>query len=196
MTERWKPEVGDYFWCISWDWERVHQVKFVGFSEDDFFIKVNCFKTREEAEAAAEKVKALLLSLHTTQDTTQDEQLSDCFKVGEWVAYYEGKGYKYFKIAKIELNRLYCEDGKFCLMCDVGAARLRPYNPEEMKSLVGKVIEYNGVAYLVTMYDSQTNDVLIGNGDLLSETTLKMYYTIDGKPCGKLEHLENGEWVE
>ena len=122
--------------------------------------------------------------------------LPDWCKVGEWVAYYGENGHKYFKIAKIEFNRLYSEDGKFSLMCDVAQARLRPYTAEEMKALVGKVIEYDGGCYLVTMYDSKINDVLIGNGDLLSETTLKTYYTLDGSPCGKFEHLENGEWVE
>lgn len=132
--------------------------------------------------------------------------LPEWMKEGEWVCYYEGKEYKYFKVARIVLNRLYGEDGRFSLMCDVGAARLRPYNAEEMKALVGKIIatKKDGVdeVSLVTKYASYNNhapEVLLGsdnhwhsaNGLFESEE-----HTLDGKPCGKFEHLENGEWVE
>lgn len=65
MTERWKPEFGDVYWvvtsrgdvtdCRCWhaDWFDTGQYTFG-----------NCFRTEEEAETAAEKVKALLLDLH------------------------------------------------------------------------------------------------------------------------------------
>lgn len=125
-------------------------------------------------------------------------QLPDWCKVGEWVAYYGEKGYKYFKIAKIELNRLYSEDGKFSLMCNVAQARLRPYTSEEMKALVGKVIVENksGDTGLVIGYCNRKESVYAGRNDFAAALLLSDY-TIDGKPCGVLEHLnENGEWVE
>lgn len=119
----------------------------------------------------------------------------DKYKVGEWVTYYEDNRYKYFKIAKIELNRLYSEDGKFSLMCDVGKARLRPYNSEEMKALVGKILECPKGNYLVTFF--ALGQVKVAES-LITADVLKNNWThLDGKPCGVLEHLnENLEWVE
>lgn len=280
MNERWKPKYGEEYWVVicgavivsTWRSDYVDNYRW-GLG--------NCFKTKEEAEAAAEKVKALLLSLHdngeTLQANIQDKQpvtdcnqfpkltaevfdrpdcpkwakyaavdksgiaffyeykpvctgtcyqstgktevidssiqwdatdyqnilierpakLPDWCKVGEWVAYYEDKGYKYFKIAKIELNRLYSEDGKFCLMCDVGGARLRSYNAEEMKALVGKVIEdKDGDCYLIYKYDATENTVETSSFIVDAEALLRDC-SVDGKNAGVLEHLnENGEWVE
>lgn len=116
--------------------------------------------------------------------------------VGEWVAYYTAKGYKYFKIAKIELNRLYSEDGKFSLMCNVSQARLRPYNADEMRSLVGKVIEWKGDAFVVTAFSKERMVVVFDSIHHTAEDLINDCYTIDGSPCGVLEHIENGEWVE
>lgn len=83
------------------------------------------------------------------------------------------------------------------ILCQFSQARLRPYNAEEMRWLVGKVIERNSSAYLVISYahDELATTIYI-EGKYLSEDRLMADFTIDGKPCGKLEHLENGEWVE
>jgi hypothetical protein len=195
MSERWKPEDGQKYYFVSNMLTVVDGNYIKGYDFDRLrYENGNCFKTEAEAHAAAEKVQALLLSLH---NTTQDEQLSDCFKVGEWVAYYKDKGYKYFKIAKIELNRLYSEDGKFCLMCDVGKAHIRPYNADEMSALVGKVINHqeSGDRIFVFGYDRSDNTVETMHF-FITATQLLNEYTIDGAPCGVFEHLENGEWVE
>lgn len=136
-------------------------------------------------------------TLQDKQPATDCNQLPDRYKVGELVAYYTGKGYKYFKIAKIELNRLYSEDGKFSLMCDVGKARLRPYKADEMKALVGKVIEdKDGDCYLIYKYDATENTVETSSFIVDAEALLRDC-SVDGKNAGVLEHLnENGEWVE
>ena len=94
MSERWKPEHGDSFWAISWDMESVSNIINVGDIEEKFSSRCNCFKTREEAEAAAEKVKALLLSLHEpTKDCNQLPKLTaevfnrpDCPEWAKWAA--------------------------------------------------------------------------------------------------------------
>jgi hypothetical protein len=62
VKERWKPEAGEVFWFMvangavtraNWSW---HEQKLDGYAFG------NCFQTKEEAEAARDRVKALLLS--------------------------------------------------------------------------------------------------------------------------------------
>lgn len=69
MAERWKPEVGERYWVI-WINDTECPVTFYDCTGELFmrgFWEVgNCFRTEEEAEYAAEKVKELLLSLQPT----------------------------------------------------------------------------------------------------------------------------------
>ena len=63
MTERWKPKYNDEYFFVECD----GKVKDANWDDCEFdqrcFATGNCFKTKEEAEYAAEKIKALLLSL-------------------------------------------------------------------------------------------------------------------------------------
>lgn len=68
MTERWKPEKGEWYWFVGSDmvpredqWENFYL-------DGDYYESGNCFRTEEEAEAAAEKVKDLLLDLHESPE--------------------------------------------------------------------------------------------------------------------------------
>jgi hypothetical protein len=72
---KWKPKYGETFWYVN----EVAEVAGTTWEDDiidrEFYKSGNCFYTVEEAEAAAEKVKALLLSLHeTVTDCNQSEQ--------------------------------------------------------------------------------------------------------------------------
>ena len=79
MTERWKPESGEL---------RFEFLKWENFYLDgDYYESGNCFRTEEETKAAAEKVKALLLSLHEPEDGNSQKtpiseslQQEDCKK--------------------------------------------------------------------------------------------------------------------
>ncbi|MBO5681798.1 MAG: hypothetical protein J6T08_08820 [Lentisphaeria bacterium] len=123
--------------------------------------------------------------------------LPDWCKVGEWV--YSIPAQKYDKIIAIQDFRIvtremkytddYIDDG------NVVQARLRPYNAKEMRGLVGKVLEHDGNASLVIVYLG--NGLLrVGTKWVSAERLIEDGYTIDGKPCGKFEHLEDGEWKE
>ena len=132
-------------------------------------------------------------------------KLPDWCKVGEWI--YSRHTNSYDKITAIEDDCYYCvKTENKChytigyIKEDIVPARLRPYNAEEMKALVGKVVtRKNDNAFLVTAYTPRLEENLsavdidnmwVRPGDVLED------YTIDNAPCGVLEHLENGEWVQ
>lgn len=69
--KRWKPEYGDTYWYVS----ELVEVEGTTWEDDGidpvFYESGNCFKTEAEAEAAAEKVKSLMLSLHEECENLQ-----------------------------------------------------------------------------------------------------------------------------
>ena len=66
VDKRWKPRVGESYWIIElYPINAVNLTINDGFNKDENLYNCgNCFKTREEAERALEKVKELLVSLH------------------------------------------------------------------------------------------------------------------------------------
>lgn len=61
---RWKPEINDVYYFVH-ALGIVEQDLWCDYKCDsDLYNTGNCFRTKAEAEVAAEKVKALLLSLH------------------------------------------------------------------------------------------------------------------------------------
>lgn len=316
MSERWKPKHGETYYFV----DSLFTVCSYAWRDDGADAQYhkcgNCFRTAKEAAAAAEKVKALLLSLHYNgTSTANSETLKDTFtehlkkfaeiqadvilqkareqynnaplpkltaevfdrpdcpewaqyamvndlgygywyeenpglfcagyghgtkimfidrfdasdwqnslierpekktlpdwcKQGEWVCCWdEVHGEEYSKIIAIKTEGMsspvihFDNGGKATYGSlswdDLKPARLRPYNAEEMKALMGKVLEQkNGDAFMVTAYTPQLEKdvcaVDIDNMWVTPDDVLKNY-TINGKPCGVLEHLENGEWVE
>jgi hypothetical protein len=134
-------------------------------------------------------------------------KLPDWCKVGEWVwingrpdrLYYNGYG----KITQVEpyIDVLMGTDDNApntsISLDSLSPARLRPYNAEEIKSLVGKVLSGNTFKFcaLVLYTDGKSNRIETLHSDYCAEE-LAQSYNIDGEPCGVLEHLENGKWVE
>lgn len=76
-------------------------------------------------------------------------------------------------------------------------ANLRPYNKVEMRTLVGKVIDFEKNSDLVLSYDGESGEIYADDVWFSGKELLNNGYTYLGKPCGILEHLnEKGEWVE
>lgn len=121
-------------------------------------------------------------------------KLPDWCKEGEWV--FDTTINKYIKVSTDDIIKYSAKVCKYISDGEIVQARLRPYNAGEMKALVGKVIERYSSAYLVISYahDDFETTVYI-EGKYLSADNLLRDFTINGKPCGVLEHLENGEWV-
>ena len=130
-------------------------------------------------------------------------KLPDWCKVGEWV--WDIEDSRYVKIISIT-DMVLLETADKCTYCEelkdmkglYNQARTLPYNAEEMKALVGKVIKTPKDIAMVLGYSGERNKVCVATMDnyFAAGTLLDVGATLDGKPCGKLEHLENGEWVE
>ena len=133
-------------------------------------------------------------------------KLPDWCKVGEFG--YDRNNKVYFKIKRINnesiaLQYPYNEDLEsnlyieFFMAQNPTQARLRPYNADEMKELVGKSLDHlDGDRKLITAYDRESEEVYADSMWLDSDELLSNGYTIDGVPCDVLEHQENGKWVE
>ena len=211
--KRWKPEKGEMYWYV-WNDGNACWGDFTGVSDERRFKSGNCFKTEAEAVAAAEKVKALLLSLQPTCNNLatnlQHKKLPEWCKIGSWV-WDERNGYGEIKSVRDDRSACNIEfkggGGDFVpeALAELKLARLRPYNVDEMKSLVGKVIEVELSEYAMCLKvegywayfldycgnDEDDTARIIGyNTDMLKDMR-----AVDGSPCGCLEHLENGEWV-
>lgn len=66
--------------------------------------------------------------------------------------------------------------------------KYRPYNTDEMRALVGKIVVCcEGDYHLVTDWDAEDNTVYIADGYYCADDVLAEYNTLDGKPCGVAE---------
>ena len=108
----------------------------------------------------------------------------------------------YFKVDRLDgllaRGKDFCGSNYSVAIENIRQARLRPYNAEEMKALMGKMIEKGPSMHIVTGLENVFgNECMVHvNGCFYSANDLLLQFTIDGKPCGVLEHLENGEWVK
>lgn len=69
MSKRWKPEYGGYYYFMD-SVGTVNSLTWRDDTADNLYYEMgNCFRTSDEAEAAAVKVRALLLGLHDVQPT-------------------------------------------------------------------------------------------------------------------------------
>lgn len=128
--------------------------------------------------------------------------LPDWCKVGR--CGYDNEQERYFEVIDIDKKWVdieYLDDGNVatCSYTDMqncSEACKRPFNADEMKALVGKVIENEKYTHFINAFDKGLQEVVSGDDGYSAKELVEFDYTIDGKPCYKLEHLENGEWVE
>lgn len=120
-------------------------------------------------------------------------------KVGEWV--WTTTFNAYFKVDradKLFIDGKGLDGSEYSITIEnLRQARLRPYNKKEMRGLVGKVIDWESNRELVISYNAAEVEVYVDRMWCNAEYLMNNEYTIDGKPCGVLEHLnDNGEWVQ
>ena len=201
--KRWKPEDGEKFWFITSQLVAIDDKWHNLDSDFRYFDRGNCFKTEEEAEAAAEKVKALLLSLQPTCNNLatnlQYKKLPEWCKIGSWV-WDERNGYGEVKSVRDDRSACNIEfkggGGDFVpeAFAKLKEARLMSYDHLSISEALGKAVSNESAVGLVTGYDIATVRVF---GKFIPFNVFRqMFRYLDGSPCGCLERLENGEWVK
>lgn len=129
-------------------------------------------------------------------------------KEGEWFWHPEDMaGGRYLKITEIRGGGVYAKEKEdydpdylcFDLMRKYSKqARLRPYNAEEMESMVGLTVKGVNSSEIITGFKKNKwgNFVVKGACGWYDAKHLLENFTAYGSPCGVLEHLEDGEWVK
>lgn len=148
------------------------------------------------------KEEACKVSMQDNGESIQDNKLPDWCKVG--AIGHDNKLHEYFKITQIDNDAVmvkliessgYCSYHYFNEFCS--EARKRPFNSKEMKNLAGSfATNCDGDVSMITDYDWFVERVKICGDWLCAEELMDSTWRIYNKPCYKLEHLENGEWVE
>ena len=169
----------------------------------DAFNKLLKNYAEQQADKILQKAKERSLSEQYHNGPEKENTLPDWCEVGEWV-WADGKG-GYGKVYEIkDYIRVKMENGRSVNQIseykinELSRAHLRPFNTGEMKALLGKVIEKGPSMHIVTGFENVfDNECMVHvNGCLYGANDLLRQFTIDNKPAGVLEHLENGEWVE
>ncbi len=81
-------------------------------------------------------------------------------------------------------------------------ARIRPYCDQEMKRLVGRILDNGTRRVMVTACEpdnviAKSQEVVFMADDwFTADDLIENHYYIDGKPCGRLEFNDDGEWKE
>lgn len=132
----------------------------------------------------------------------KQEQLPDWVKVG--AVGYDDMNNEYFEVIEVNNDSFrakYIGSSNPCSALYfnefVSEARKRPFNDKEMKAIVGKNLETPSFVKFIFSYDKEegtleSHDFLYTADDLFEDD-----FKFEGKPCYKLEHLnEKGKWVE
>lgn len=131
------------------------------------------------------------------------EAVTDCNQLPVWckvgAIIYNTDNLTYFEVAKIDNSVIHgrcIESGIYEYeIKHFAQARKRPYNAEEMRGLLGKVIVDGESEFFVSAYYGEVKYLAAGLFCEFDAQSL-MRCSCDGKPCYVLEHLENGEWVK
>lgn len=170
-----KPKIIDHFWCAD-SREKQYQPR----------VEFDARNWQNSLIKRPAKKKAL----------------PDWCKVGKWG--YNTETHGYFEI--VSINDIFVnidihgyghfQQGYGIIKKHCVEARKRKFNDKEMKEIVGKSLETPSFVKFIYSYDKEngtleSNDFLYTAEDLFEDD-----FKFNGKPCFKLEHLENGEWVE
>lgn len=136
----------------------------------------------------------------------KQEQLPDWVKVGE--TYYDYGARRYFKVTGIDDEKsevsiswepdMSAEVISYSIFKEFARpARKRQFNAEEMKALAGKVLSDSSGEWRSLILWASGVEITTYNRSYSPDTLMVYDFVVDGKPCYKLEHLnEKGEWVE
>lgn len=152
-----------------------------------------CFRPEENWQEVKEEA---------AENESPAKALPDWCKVG--AIGYDNQLHEYFKIINIDNDTVvatriessgYNSYQYFNEVCS--EARKRPFNADEMKALVGKRLEAPDGVDLIFSFDKRDKTIETNYACYDSKLLMEKNFTIDGKPCYVLEHInERGEWVK
>lgn len=138
----------------------------------------------------------------------QEAELPEWCKPGAWVFDYNEREYaKVGSISGDKVKLIYVgkqpeiKSKQYIIDCFF-EARLRPYCSQEMKQLVGRILDNGTRMAMVTACEqynvlARSQEVVFMVDDWYTAENLIEYgYTLNGNPCGILEFNDDGEWKE
>lgn len=222
-TDRWKPALNGFYYYISGAGEVSFSCWYDDYTDRKRYNMGNCFATAEEAKEVADAWRLFLKNrlvndYHESKNlkwnssnTSEMTKLPDWCKQNEWIFDYNELEYAQVKdvFGDIEAVALIyagtkervTKSWKYIIDCCY-QAKVRPYCDQEMKQLIGKILD-NGTrkvmvtacepAYVLTGLHER---VFMAEDWYTAEDLIKYRYTLDGKPCGKLVHKKWDAWIE
>lgn len=131
-------------------------------------------------------------------ERSEKNTLPDWCKVGDWMWIKDFNAY--FRVDSLDgllaRGKDFCGSNYSVAIENIRQARLRPYNAEEMRGLVGKVLIHPRGDYLVTFFSNKLSQIKVAESLCDANELLQNWVHLDKTPCGVLEHLENGKWLE
>lgn len=209
-TDRWKPAPNKNYWHVT----RAGEVRYLCWYNDPYdkalYTIGNCFETEKEAEEAAEALKRFFSEYHANKNLNRSSlyisetaKLPDWCKQNEWIFDYNEREYAQVKdifgdIAAVALTyagtkEQVTKSWKYIADCCC-QAQLHPYSAKEMFKLLGKTLSNGTRSEIVTAHEEEF--VHMSNGWYKADDLIDYSYTLDNRPCGVLEHFENGKWVK
>ncbi len=186
--------------CPEWaQWAAVDESGMAFYYYEKPYERKHTFHSWDRTKSIDDKFDASDWKNSLIERLEKKETLPDWCKVGEWV-WSDGKYHKIIETGQDWIRTAWDDHTGIWgnILHQFSQARLRPYNAEEMKALVGKVLSQKSYDFrgLIHYASASGNKIDVSNFTYSSEELIGSDYTIDGKPCGVLEHLENGEWLE
>ena len=165
MENNWKPVVGDHYWFVGVLLEPIRATN-DGYHADAEVIDVgNCFKTKEEAQAMADKFKAILEDRPAAESVDDLCLLPGWCKDAEYLYDYNESEYACIISANdSEVILVYDGDvepitksARYIIDC-CEEAKCKPLSDDELKALVGKVLMHSsGCVSMVTDFRPATH---------------------------------------
>lgn len=198
MENNWKPAVGEDYWLVGESFEPIRETNDGVPGDDEIINSGNCFKTKEEAQAVADKFRKLLNGEDITPSAQSEDTLPDWCETAEFL--YDYNEETYARICESEDNHielLYAgasepdvKSADYVNGCCV-EAQVTPYTEAQLIELVGQVIYHaDGDVSLCTDY-TKDDGVYIGNCWYTAKEIINSDWYLAGFWCCNLSHKDS-----
>lgn len=167
MENNWKPAVGEDYWLVGESLEPIHETNDGVPGDDEIINSGNCFKTKEEAQAVADKFKSVIRGNQLLADYNElntQESVDDLYLLPEWCKnaeyLYDHNENEYACITSIDDNEVILvydgdlmpitKSARYIIDC-CEEAKCMPLSEDELRDLVGNLLTHpDGDVSMVT----------------------------------------------